>query len=143
MPKIEISAGEFLDDYVRPMAQELGGPAAAAYQTFRGALDAVFDLSQKIEFNIPNPFPDLSGGDGDGDGGPPNLLPPLPSLQPIDPNDVLQGLAQAVRNAEGVLNGENLAIGGATLDISLVVQVAGLAGANANLKINIGPTPRP
>ena len=47
-----------------------------------------------------------------------------------------------MREAEKILNSENLAIGGASAEINVVVSVGGLAGANATLKINLGPTPR-
>ncbi|MGF1627533.1 MAG: hypothetical protein ACFCVH_21855 [Alphaproteobacteria bacterium] len=141
MPQIEITPNEYLDTFVKPLVQRLGGAATGAYTVFVGALNAAFDLDKKIGFTIPNPFPPPP--DSGGSGEPPNLLPPLPSLQPIDPEEVLKGVARAVRDAEKLLNTQNLAIGGATAEVTLVVQVGGIAGANATLKISIGPTPRP
>lgn len=148
MPAFTTTPNAFLSQFVRPFADKVG--AIPAYNTFVGAVSFAMtllgqDMDQEITFTIPNPFPSSGGGGGGGGGGnasPPNLLPPIPSLQPIDPALVLNQLAEALSAAERVLNKENLAIGGATAEVNVVVQVGGLAGANATLKINLGPTPR-
>lgn len=143
MPQIEITPNDFLDDYVKPMANKVG-VGGAPYEAFKAAVGFAVDLDEVIKFSIPNPFPAPPGSGDEGDGaGPPNLLPPLPSLQPIDPSSALKSIAKAIRDAEKLLNAENLAIGGASAEVTLVVEVGGLAGANTTFKINIGPTPRP
>lgn len=141
MPQIKIAPDTYLETYVRPLAAVFGDAGIVAYNVFKATLGVGVDLTKEISFNIPNPFPDLGDGGGGG-AGPPNLLPPIPVLQPIDPQLAVTQIAQAVREAEKILNSENLAIGGATAEINVVVSVGGVAGANATLKINLGPTPR-
>ncbi len=132
MPQIEIEAGEYLDDYVRPFASACG--LLPFYSTFKAAFSGVLD--RKYTFDVPDPFPDGGGGGGGA------VQLPLPGLVPIEPDEVLKAVADAIAAAEKILNAENLAIGGATAEVNVVVSVGGLAGANANLKINLGPTPR-
>lgn len=141
MPQIEISPGDYLNSYVKPLADKVG--AGGAFNAFKTAIGLVVDLDEDISFNIPNPFPAPPGSEGGESDNPPNLLPPIPSLQPINPEAALKAIAKAVREAEKLLNVENLAIGGASAEVSLIVDIGGVAGANTTFKINIGPTPRP
>ena len=135
MPEIETAPGDFLDDYVKPMADAVGA-GGIPYSTFRAAVSAVIDLDEEISFAIPNPFPAPSDGGG-------GTAAPAPALQPIDPTAVMKSIARAMREAEKLLNTENLAIGGASADVTLVVDIGGIAGATTTFRINVGPTPSP
>jgi hypothetical protein len=145
MPEIEISPRKFSDRYVQPFTdaviEKLPPPLRPAFQAvadgFFAAIGGLSFVNQDITFEIPDPFPD-SGGNG----GETPLPSPPPGLAPIDPAEVLKAIAAAMGEAEKLLNAENLAIGGATAEVNVVVSIGGLAGANANLKINLGPTPR-
>ncbi len=134
MPEIETTPGNFLDDYVKPMADKVGA-GGLPYSAFRAAVSAVIDLDEDISFTIPNPFPAPSG-----DSGAPAAPP---SLAPIDPTAVMKSIARAMREAEKLLNTENLAIGNASADVTLVVDIGGVAGATTTFRINVGPTPNP
>jgi hypothetical protein len=140
MPKYSTTANDFLTKFVRPFAEFAG--VLPAYETFKLAVPPALallgkDMDDKIEFIIPDPFLDAGSG-----GGEVTLPAPPPGLAPIDPTEVLTAIAAAMGEAEKILNAENLAIGGATAEVNVVVSIGGLAGANANLKINLGPTPR-
>lgn len=135
MPEIETTPGDFLDDYVKPMADTVGA-GGLPYSTFRAAISAVVDLDETISIDIPDPFSTpFDSGSG--------ASVPGPALQPIDPSAVLKSIARAMREAEKLLNTENLAIGGASADVTLVVDIGGIAGATTTFRINVGPTPSP
>lgn len=135
MPQIEITPGEFLDTYVKPMADTVGA-GGLPYSGFKAAVGGLVDLDEEIGFDIPNPFPAPPGGDS-------GSVAPAPSLEPIDPAAVMKSIARAMREAEKLLNVENLAIGRASAEVSLVVSVGGIAGATTTLKLDIGPSPSP
>ncbi len=158
MPDVEISPRDFADDFLKPFVAAVkerwnatpptGNPvadaaAALAREAFFAAADALVDAIGKIPFRgapltfeIPNLFPDT--GDGDA----PSLPVLPPGLAPIDPVAALKSIAEAVRDAENILNESNLALGSASAEVNVVVEVGGVAGANATLKLNLGPTPR-
>lgn len=145
MPKIKISPEQFFDNYVHGFAATVGLTAAppfgpSPYEVFRLSAETLLGsgYATPIEFDIPNPFPAPSGS-----GGSPGGTPALPGmgLQPIDPIAVLNDLAEAVRGAETILNKDNLAMARAQLDVSILVNVGGVAGAEAKLSLTIGPTP--
>ncbi len=142
MPDVEMSLEDLLDEYVGPIIGD------GVLVTVKNMINENL-LDTKVKIPIPSDIIDsLTGGGGDDSGGDDggwqsNNLPPIPPLVPIEPKAAMNAIAAAVRDAEKILNMENLAIGGAGIDVSLVVDVAGVAGANANFKITIGPTPRP
>ena len=63
--------------------------------------------------------------------------PPLPGGDPLMP---LRRLAEAINEAESLLNDQNLVIAGGTVDVQLTVAVGG-ASAGANIKLDIAPRP--
>lgn len=150
MGTVQMSALQFLDEVVRPVAVALDAPlppvlgvkptpATAAFDTFRAAVALVPGAGDPISISLPDP-PSLPGA-GAGGGAPP---PPTGfGLQPIDPADALREIAKAVRDAESVLNEANLAIANASADVKLVVRVGGLAGADATLNVTISPVSEP
>lgn len=132
MPTITVKPSEYLDQHVKPLAEHLGPVALGAYETLRGL---AVGADRPVSFYVP----DLPGTSGGGVAPPP--APPIPSgLQPVDPADALRDIAKAVRDAEQALNEANLAIANATAEVSLVVKVGTLAGANATMSITISPT---
>jgi hypothetical protein len=154
MPKLdEMTAGAFIADYMRPVATELDKaitqkleaspvpliPPPGVPANANAALDALETilgffgvLNQKFEFDIPNPFPDAGAAP-----------PALPAAPAIDPAAALRSIAEAFKDAEAALNPANLAIATASAEVTLTVQVGGVAGADAVLKFDIGPTPSP
>ena len=132
MPTITVKPSEYLDAHVKPLAQLLGPVALGTYETLRGLAVGADD---PVSFFVP----DLPGT---GAGSPPPAPPPqvASGLQPVDPADALRDIAKAVRDAEQALNEANLAIASATAEVSLVVKVGTLAGANATMSITISPT---
>lgn len=132
MPTITVKPSEYLDQHVKPLAVHLGPLATAAYETLRGL---AIGADEPVSFYVP----DLPGSGGGASA--PALRPPILSgLQPVDPADALRDIAKAVRDAEQALNEVNLAIANATAEVSLVVKVGALAGANATMSITISPT---
>lgn len=134
MATVTMSALDFFDGYVKPVAGALG--ASGAYDLFRGALARVPGADAQRSITIPDiPAPPSPG----------DLIPPPPAstLQPIDPADALREVARAVRDAESVLNEANLAIANASAEVTLVVRVGGLAGADATLNVTISPVSEP
>ncbi len=77
--------------------------------------------------------------DADGGGG----STPVPGLDlaAVDPLEPLKKIAQAINEAEGLLNQENLVIATGEVEATLNVDVGGVAGANAAIRITIQPRP--
>jgi hypothetical protein len=73
------------------------------------------------------------------DGQPP--APTAPASPAIDPLLPLERIAQAINAAEKNLNQENLVISSGSIEVTLNVDVGGVAGAAANIKFNIAPRP--
>lgn len=164
MPEVDLSPKKFADDFLKPFLAGVeshwnaipptGNPvvdiaAAGVRQAFVTAANTLVDAFGNIPFgntplkvNFPDLFPSTGAGGGGGDGGGLPLPAPPPGLAPIDPVAVLKAIAEAVRDAEKILNESNLALGSASAEVNVVVEVGGIAGANATLKLNLGPTPR-
>jgi hypothetical protein len=158
MPKTEeMTAGAFITQYMRPVATELDKAIAEELEAggapfpappgvpinANGALNALETvltffglLNRKFEFDIQNPFPDAGAAA-------PGAPPALPTPPAIAPAEALKSIAEAFKDAEAALNPANLAIATASAEVTLTVQVGGVAGANAVLKFDIGPTPSP
>lgn len=119
----------YYDQYVRPFLTSLNVPNAvlAPLDFFIGALsDAQQTLDSGIEALLDTA---------------PEPAAALPNqLVPISPTDAMREVAEAVRDAETALNEANLAIANASAEVSLVVNVGGVAGANATLNVTISPT---
>ncbi len=111
-------------------------PFSVAFGTFRNAVAALPIANTEIDIPLPA-LPDIGGG------GDPILPSPALLLQPIDPAEAVTEIARAVRDAERTLNEANLAIASATADVTLVVKVGAVAGAEAKLAITVSPVTEP
>lgn len=64
------------------------------------------------------------------------------SAQPAqggDPKTPLEAIATAIGSAETILNGDNLVISEAAVELNMNVNVPGLAGANTTIKLGVEP----
>ena len=140
MPTISFSRQQFLTHLVKPVAQVMGltvPSGVSPYDVFAAAVLAApepdgvdFDA---IEISLPDfmlPTP------GDTAGTPPAAAPA------VEPEAVLEAIAKALKNAEGLLNDANLALLSGSVGIKLNVAVAGVAGAQTEFTLQIGPVPQ-
>ena len=69
--------------------------------------------------------------------------PPAPaaSIPAMDPRVALRSLAEALRDAEGVLNDQRLVIASGTLEVDVNVRVGDAVGAQAKFHLQITPQP--
>jgi hypothetical protein len=145
MPKITIKPGEWLDNTAKPLVQEVGN----AFPLVAGTVDHAYDAfrttvvgaagGESREFNVDVHLPQLPGPPvPDGTPG----VPSTPALPPVDPKRVLEELAKAIRDAERILTSEHMMTMSADIDVTLVVDIGGVAGGQANLKLHIGPVPQ-
>lgn len=58
---------------------------------------------------------------------------------PVVPSDALKSVAEAVVAAEGILGGAGLGVASGRVEVSLVVDVGGIAGARATFHLTLGP----
>lgn len=140
-----VTRQQFLDTFVRPTATFLGldqpGPlgAPSPYALFSGAVLAVPDLDgagpfdpDKIPLTLPTWLLPSSG----------SSAPPSAPAAPIaDPEAVLASIANALKKAEGLLNDANLAVLQGSISIKLQVDIGGVAGAETEFTLQIGPVP--
>lgn len=137
MAVIRMSPLQFFDGYVKPVAEGLGLPGVTAYGIFRAAIALIPGAAVESSITIPDiPAPPSLG----------DLIPtpsPAPALTPITPTDALREVARAVRDAEAILNESNLAIADASAEVTLLVSVGGLAGAEATISVKVSPTSEP
>lgn len=57
---------------------------------------------------------------------------------PVVPSDALKAVAEAVVAAEGILGGAGLGVASGRVEVSLVVDVGGTAGARATFHLTLG-----
>ena len=122
----------------------LSGLQTAANTLGLGGIKVPVPVPQAIVNDITEAVEDaLTGGDG-GDSSSPSPSEPQPGLNltPIDPLDPLKKIAKAINEAEKLLNEENLVIATGTVEANLNVDVGGVAGANATIKVDIRPRPQ-
>jgi hypothetical protein len=122
MATAKFNLKKIMDDFVKPVADSIP-LGTAAYDSLMGLIGGAIDK------DILLPIPDL----------PAAPAVPLPATNPIDPAKALGDIAKAIKQAEQTLLGENLAIHNASVDIDLVVDVGGVAGASAKFNLQIGP----
>ncbi|MFQ3568688.1 MAG: hypothetical protein SNJ59_17005 [Aggregatilineales bacterium] len=70
-----------------------------------------------------------------------NTIAELTAVQPVDPNDVLKQIAQAINQAETLLNQQSLVIASGTIETDLYVKVGNVAGAETKITFHITPRP--
>lgn len=157
MPSKTLSAREFVEDYLQPLAAAVDAawadldpkpvlipppppkPGSAALAVLVAALELTTLYDTDVTIDLPA-LPDAPAAGGEG-GDAPSF--PAPTIQPIDPAEALQAVAAAFNRAESVLNGANLALGSAAAEVRLTVQVGEVAAADATLTLAIGPAPQP
>jgi hypothetical protein len=121
MATASVNLKSIMDAHVKPVAA--GVPGGNAAYTGLMAL-----IGSKIDKDISLTVPD-----------PPAVPSQAAASSPIDPTKALGDIAKAIRQAEQTLLGENLAIHNASVDVDLVVDVGGVAGASAKFNLQIGP----
>ncbi|MGE3959413.1 MAG: hypothetical protein AB7H96_22050 [Vicinamibacterales bacterium] len=132
--QITIDAGRYLDQVVRPFAEAAG--AGTAFGVFRNAVIrsgpsdpvGVVPENQSVSFEID--LPQLPAATPGAAG---------PSLQPIDPKQVLEELSKAIRDARRVLGQEQMTLMSADVEVELTVAVGSVAGGQAKVRLHIGP----
>jgi hypothetical protein len=60
-------------------------------------------------------------------------------LPAVEPSDALKAVAEAVVAAEGILGGAGLGVASGRVEVTLVVDVGGSAGARATFNLTLGP----
>jgi hypothetical protein len=131
MAVLKVNIKDFMEQHVKPVAATVPlGAGTAAYDGLMALIGGLID--KDISLPIPNvPGPGLA------DGGVPAIS--VPAVNPIDPTKALGAIAKAIKEAETTLLGENLAIHNASVDVELMVDVGGVAGASAKFNLQIGP----
>lgn len=120
--------GEYYQTYVRPFLLSVGVPVAPIDLIVNAADTIGGPLTDAIEALLPSP------------GDTPTPAPSPLALTPIAPSDAMREVAEAVRDAEAKLNEANLAIANASAEVTMLVNIGGVAGANATLNVTIAPT---
>jgi hypothetical protein len=127
--------------------------AGSACRSAVDALAALIDVAADLDFEVPAPqalldeihkwktrAEDLQKQIEELLGSAPTLDGPASPLPGGDPLLPLRRLAEAINEAESLLNSQNLVIAGGTVDVQLTVAVGG-ASAGANVKLDIAPRP--
>ncbi len=139
MGEVRFTMRSVLKDRVRPAIEAFPGGllAVVALDALVNTLDGLpaADGKKILDTEIAFPTPDLpslpvgSGGSA----------PAMP--QPIDPQKVLQAIAEAIEDAEEILGRQRLAIATGHVEADMTVNIGGVAGASAKFRLQIGPTP--
>ncbi|HEV2818061.1 MAG TPA: hypothetical protein VGW40_12670 [Allosphingosinicella sp.] len=136
MAEITFTLREVLDKFVKPTAVRFD--AKVPYDAFIIALEQISKLLGKnlLEEGVDIPIPDLPRAAGEAG----KVV--ADALSPIDPAKALAQIAKAVSEAEKAFNVQNLAVMNGKVNVQLMVNVGGVAGAQANFDLTIGPTPQ-
>ena len=113
----------------------LSGVRAAANQLGLGGIKITLPVPQAIINDILDSAGDFVTPDDS------SSPPPVPAmdLAAVDPLEPLKKIAAAINEAEGLLNQENLVIATGEVEATFNVDVGGVAGANAAVRITIQP----